>query len=144
MNVIQKINQRLRIGRAAKEKRITKIKTTGNRQWAKTIITAAALLLIMAQTTVTTCNHAHAAPQFPWQEMHVEESETALSTALGWGCPIATQISRIQYGPAAQYMGWLNYFFPISQMAAMLTAWIAAIGIYYLASIVLRWVKAVS
>ena len=142
-NVIQKIKQQLRIRHRAQEKRITKIKKEGESQRAKIIITAAALLLILTHSAITPCNHAHAAtPQIPWQEIHVDESEEALR--IGWGCPIETRIRTIRQGNAALWLGWINFFIPINEMAAMLVAWVAAIGLYYLASIVLRWFKVVS
>lgn len=42
---------------------------------------------------------------------------------------------------APEYLGWLNWFFPVSQILAILTAWLAAITLFYLYSIIMRWVK---
>ena len=144
MNVIQKIMMHLRIRRAAQEKRNTQIDLSPKRLRAK-ITAFACIMLIIAlyQTAAPTCNHAHAmTPQIPWQEVHVPDSQEALS--IGWGCPIEPRIRTIRQGDAALWLGWINFFIPINEMAAMLVAWIAAIGLYYLASVVLRWVKVVS
>lgn len=46
-------------------------------------------------------------------------------------------------GEFAEVMGYINYFIPISTFLRILTAWLSAITIYYLALVVLRWVKAI-
>jgi hypothetical protein len=57
--------------------------------------------------------------------------------------PFKASIESIP-GTFGQFMGYVNYFLPISEMAAFLTVWLAGIGIYYGMSIVLRWIKAIS
>lgn len=42
-----------------------------------------------------------------------------------------------------EYLGWLNWFFPVGDCLIVLTGWVAIIGTYYLYSIVLRWIKAI-
>lgn len=42
---------------------------------------------------------------------------------------------------APEYLGWLNWFFPISQILTVLAAWLAAIALFYLYSIIMRWIK---
>ncbi len=42
------------------------------------------------------------------------------------------------------YLGYLNWFLPISQMIAIGEAWLVAVGLFYLYQIVLRWIKAIS
>lgn len=42
------------------------------------------------------------------------------------------------------YLGWFNWFVPIGQMIAIGEAWLVAIGLFYLYSIVLRWIRAIS
>lgn len=39
------------------------------------------------------------------------------------------------------FLGYLNWFIPISDMLKVGTAWLVAIGLFYLYSIVARWVK---
>lgn len=42
------------------------------------------------------------------------------------------------------YLGWLNWFVPVGQMVAVGEAWLVAVGLFYLYSIVLRWIRAIS
>lgn len=41
------------------------------------------------------------------------------------------------------YLGYLNYFIPISDFLALLSVWTVAIGIFYIVSAVLRTVNAI-
>ena len=41
------------------------------------------------------------------------------------------------------YLGWLNWFIPVGQMIAIGEAWLVAIGLFYMNSIVLRWIRAI-
>lgn len=43
-----------------------------------------------------------------------------------------------------EFLGWLNWFFPVGDCLKVVAAWLVAIGLYYLYSIVLRWLKAIS
>lgn len=40
-----------------------------------------------------------------------------------------------------QYLGWLNWFFPVGQILTILSVWLSAIALFYLYSIIMRWVK---
>ena len=40
-------------------------------------------------------------------------------------------------------IGYVNYFVPIGSMIKILTAWTAAILVWYVASLLLRWIKAI-
>lgn len=42
------------------------------------------------------------------------------------------------------YLGWLNWFLPVSEMIVIGEAWLVAIGVFYLYSIILRWIRAIS
>lgn len=42
------------------------------------------------------------------------------------------------------FLSYLNWFFPVGEAIAILQAWLVAIGLFYLYSIVLRWIKAIS
>lgn len=42
---------------------------------------------------------------------------------------------------APQYLGWLNWFIPVSQILSIMALWLTAIGLFYLYSIIMRWVK---
>ena len=39
------------------------------------------------------------------------------------------------------YIGYLNYFVPVSDFLALLTVWGAAVGLFYVSSVILRFVK---
>lgn len=42
------------------------------------------------------------------------------------------------------YLGWLNWFMPVSEIITVVNLWIAAIVAYYLYMVVARWIKLVS
>jgi hypothetical protein len=46
-------------------------------------------------------------------------------------------------GTFGEFMGYVNFFLPIAEMAAFLSVWLSGIIIYYGVSIVLRWIKAI-
>lgn len=46
--------------------------------------------------------------------------------------------------PIQPYLGYINWFIPVSQIVSIVAAWIFCVGIYYAYSIILRWVKAVN
>lgn len=50
----------------------------------------------------------------------------------------------IDNSPVADYIGYINYFFPISFMISTAEAWLTAVAVYYIYSAVLRWIKAIS
>lgn len=41
------------------------------------------------------------------------------------------------------YLAELNWFVPVPQLLAIGAAWLAAISLYYLYSIILRWIRAI-
>lgn len=51
--------------------------------------------------------------------------------------PFIDSISNIPY------LGYLNYFIPVSDFIALLTGWVFAIALFYAASSVLRMVRAI-
>lgn len=42
-----------------------------------------------------------------------------------------------------EYLGWLNWFFPVGFCLRVLAAWLGAITLFYLYSIIMRWVKVI-
>lgn len=52
--------------------------------------------------------------------------------------PFAGPIEELAQLP---YLGYLNWVIPVSQMLKIGTAWLVAIGLYYLYSIIARWIK---
>lgn len=39
------------------------------------------------------------------------------------------------------YLSYLNWFFPVGRVLAVMSAWLLAIGLFYLYSVAMRWVK---
>lgn len=42
-----------------------------------------------------------------------------------------------------QYLGYLNWFIPISTLLDILVVWLAAIGVFYAVMAILRWMRIV-
>lgn len=42
------------------------------------------------------------------------------------------------------FLGYLNWFVPVGEMLVVGVAWITAIGLYYLYSVIARWIKLIS
>lgn len=42
------------------------------------------------------------------------------------------------------FMAYVNWIVPIGTFVKILLAWVTAIGLYYVYSVVLRWIKAIS
>ncbi len=55
--------------------------------------------------------------------------------------PLSPFRSFIESLETLPYLGWVNWFFPVGQCLSILTAWLVAIGTFYLWSIIARWVK---
>lgn len=43
-----------------------------------------------------------------------------------------------------KYLSYLNYFVPVGTCIDIALAWVTAIVLYYLYSIILRWIRAIS
>lgn len=56
------------------------------------------------------------------------------------GSPFRGVIDSIAEIP---YLGYLNYFIPVSDFLALLAVWGAAVGVFYVSSVILRFVKAI-
>ena len=41
------------------------------------------------------------------------------------------------------YLSYLNWFIPVSSIIIVLEAWLVAIAVFYLYSVILRWVRAI-
>jgi len=66
------------------------------------------------------------------------------SLVIGWGCPLETPISNVREMFGSELLGYINFFLPISEMVSIMAIWLISIAAYYVASVVLRWVKAIS
>lgn len=40
-----------------------------------------------------------------------------------------------------QFAGILNWFVPVGQMASVFALWLVAVGLFYMYSILMRWIK---
>lgn len=54
------------------------------------------------------------------------------------GSPFAEFVDQFAALPS---LGYLNWFFPVRQCLVVLAAWLAAITLYYVYSVIMRWVK---
>ena len=52
--------------------------------------------------------------------------------------PFAGFLDEFQDLPA---LGWLNWFFPVRGCLQVMAAWLAAVTLFYVYSVVARWVK---
>lgn len=55
--------------------------------------------------------------------------------------PFAGAIDSLAQVP---YLGYINYFIPVGTCLKIGTAWLSAIALFYLYSVVARWVKLIS
>ena len=55
--------------------------------------------------------------------------------------PLSPFQQFIEQFRALPYLGWLNWFFPVGDCLTVMTAWLVAVGLFYLYSVVMRWVK---
>ena len=39
------------------------------------------------------------------------------------------------------YLGWLNWFFPVGDCLKVMMVWLGAVGLFYLYSVLMRWIK---
>ena len=49
----------------------------------------------------------------------------------------------IDNSPVSEYIGYINWIVPMTEIIAILQVWVVAIATYYLVVIVLRWIKAI-
>ena len=54
--------------------------------------------------------------------------------------PFTSVIEKIENLP---YLSYVNWFVPVKDMIKIMSVWVAAIAIYYLAMVVLRWIKVI-
>ena len=52
--------------------------------------------------------------------------------------PFANALSNFANLP---YLGYLNWFIPVRGILTVMGAWLAAITLFYLYSVIMRWVK---
>lgn len=40
-----------------------------------------------------------------------------------------------------EWLGWLNWFIPVKAILTVTAAWLGAVAMFYLYSVIMRWVK---
>lgn len=68
-----------------------------------------------------------------------------LKTALNWVVNLLpdSPFTALSNSPIAPYLGMINWIVPLNFIVTTLTAWLTAVSVYYVYSVLLRWVKAV-
>lgn len=41
------------------------------------------------------------------------------------------------------HLDWLNWFVPVREILAVMSAWLVAVGLFYLYSVIMRWIKVI-
>ena len=59
------------------------------------------------------------------------------------GDPFTEYIYQLKYGTISQYLGYINYFFPVKFLFMALGSFLSCLAVYYIYSIILRWIKAI-
>jgi len=76
-----------------------------------------------------------------------------LDTVVGWittGLKYALSLlpdspfTMISNSPVAVYLGYVNWFMPVSFFISTTETWLTAVAFYYAISALLRWAKAIS
>lgn len=69
------------------------------------------------------------------------EMMTAFAAALTKVLPLSPFQQYIKAFGSLPYLGYLNWFLPVASFIKIGLAWLGCIGLFYLYSIVMRWVK---
>lgn len=57
--------------------------------------------------------------------------------------PLSPFTDWIEYLSNVPYLGYINWFIPMGTMVKITASWIGAIAVYYIYSVILRWIKMV-
>lgn len=68
-----------------------------------------------------------------------------LMNALTWVIELLpnSPFQAISNSDVNQFMGTLNWFIPLDKIVAELELWLAAVVIFYMYQIILRWIRAI-
>lgn len=58
--------------------------------------------------------------------------------------PLKPLINQLSVGSLSEYIGYINYFFPVGFFLKAFSAFLVSLAAYYIVIVVLRWIKAVS
>lgn len=75
-----------------------------------------------------------------WMKEILDKFLAGLLSALPLS-PFTEIISSLEAMP---FLGYLNWFIPVGTFLKIGSAWLTAIGLYYLYSVIARWVKLIS
>lgn len=50
----------------------------------------------------------------------------------------------LRSSPFASLLAQINYFIPVYEFVVILEAWLVAVGVFYVYSIIARWLKAIN
>lgn len=65
---------------------------------------------------------------------------------LDWVCDLLPTSPFVAYIDALEtmpYLSYLNWFVPVSSFIAIGEAWLVSVGLFYMYSIILRWIRAI-
>lgn len=65
---------------------------------------------------------------------------------LDWVCNLLPTSPFVAYIDALEtmpYLSYLNWFVPVSSFIAIGEAWLVSVGLFYMYSIILRWIRAI-
>lgn len=57
--------------------------------------------------------------------------------------PFKGIVYNLESSEVQEILSYLNWFIPINEMINILSAWLAAITLYYLYVVILRWIKVI-
>lgn len=57
--------------------------------------------------------------------------------------PTSPFVAYIDALGSVPFLSYLNYFVPVSSFVAIGEAWLVSVGLFYLYSIILRWIRAI-
>lgn len=40
-----------------------------------------------------------------------------------------------------EWLGWLNWFIPVKEILIVTATWLGAVGLFYVYSVIMRWIK---
>lgn len=75
--------------------------------------------------------------------MEFESVFNAFAEALLSVLPLSPFKQFIDQFRSLPFLGYLNWFFPVGDCLAVMGAWLTAVGLFYLYSIVMRWLKVI-
>lgn len=73
--------------------------------------------------------------------MEFEAVFQKFSEALMQVLPLSPFQQYIDQFRSLPYLGWFNWFFPVGACLTVMAAWLVAVGLFYLYSILMRWLK---